>query len=111
MLKSKYLTTASVIALFAVSGCQSQPYNAADFNYAERNRDYLERYDGVTTHAGDQLAVNEAKSVADPWKSRAHNTHLHGNGKRIADAVTRYENNGKEEESSGEITLPIATNQ
>ncbi|MDJ0612244.1 MAG: hypothetical protein QNJ29_01105 [Rhizobiaceae bacterium] len=95
MFKNKYLTTASLLALLTAAGCQSQQFEA-DYGYRERIKDYHSRHEGITTHAGDQLAVNEAQMVSDPWKSRADNTHLHGNGKRIADAVTRYENNGKE---------------
>ena len=108
MLRNKLLATTSLFALIAVSGCQSQPYNQYDFNYSERQKEIFERYDGVTTHAGDHLAANEAKMVADPWKSRAHNTHLHGNGRRIATAVKNYELNG-EEEDSGESALSLPT--
>ena len=107
MLKNKLLVSTSFVALIAISGCQSQSYNEYDLNYSERQKEYLGRYDGVTTHAGNQLAVNEAKMVSDPWKSRAHNTHLHGNGRRIATAVKKYELNGEEENSGGEaITIP-----
>ena len=93
MLKNKFLATTSVLALFVVTGCQ--------------NADYHSRHDGVTTHAGNQLAVNEAKMVSDPWKSRANNTHLHGNGRRIATAVKKYELNGEEEKTDVGAGLQI----
>lgn len=65
----------SLSALMLLGGCQN----------------YLERHEGVTSHAGNQLAVNEAMMVSDPWKKKAYDTHLHGNGKRNADLIDKYE--------------------
>lgn len=75
MNKNKLLHSCSIFALLIAGGCQN----------------YLERHDGVTTHAGNHLAVNEAKMASDPWKRNAYDTHLHGNGKRTADLIDKYE--------------------
>lgn len=75
MKKNKLLCSVSLGALMLLGGCQN----------------YLERHEGVTSHAGNHLAVNEAKMVADPWKRKAYDTHLHANGKRTADLIDKYE--------------------
>lgn len=66
---------------------------------------YFERHDGVTTHAGNHLAANEAKMVVDPWNRDAYNNHIEGDGKRLGDAVKRYKNANAEESSKGQETI------
>lgn len=51
---------------------------------------YLDRSEGVTSFAGNQLAANEAKMVDDPWPRYAEETHIHHDGQRLSGAVTKY---------------------
>ncbi len=68
MKNNRYIAYSVVGAALLVGGCQQQ---------------YLERHDGVTTHAGNHLAVNEAKMVVDPWNRDAYNNNIEGDGKRL----------------------------
>lgn len=89
MLNNKFMVIASLLTFAGLAGCQS----------------YFERHDGVTTFAGDAHPVNEAKMVADPWKRRAYNNHIHGDGERLGDAVTRYKTSNSEK--AGNAVQPI----
>ena len=85
--------TLSLFALGAtllVAGCQ---YDATT------------RYDGVTTHAGNHLAVNEAKMVVDPWNRNAYNNNIEGDGKRLGDAAKRYQSTNSEEAGNSQQTV------
>lgn len=84
MNKNKLLCSVSLSALMMLGGCQN----------------YLDRSDGITSHGGNHLAINEAKMVSDPWKRDAYNTHLHGNGKRTADLIDKYEKVHEPEEKA-----------
>lgn len=86
MIKNKLLYSVSFGALLSVTGCQQE---------------YYDRYDGVTTHAGNQLAVNEALMVEDPWKRKAYDTNIEGDGKRQADIVKKYRDQHKTKETGG----------
>ena len=92
----KKLVTAVALPLLVATGCQN----------------YESRHDGVTPDAGNQLAVNEALMVSDPWKRNAYNTHSHSDGKRSADIVSKYKNQHhvEKEGAAGAVplTLPIA---
>lgn len=70
---------------------------------------YLERHEGVTNHAGNHLAANEAKMVVDPWNRDAYNNHIEGDGKRLGDAVKRYKNSNSEESGNGQQTILLPT--
>ncbi|MEM7215313.1 MAG: hypothetical protein AAF423_07195 [Pseudomonadota bacterium] len=87
------ITFASVFSALSLSGCQQ----------------YLERHDGVTTHAGNHLAANEAKLVVDPWNPNAYNNHIEGDGKRLGDAVKRYKDANKADSEKGQETLVLPT--
>ncbi len=84
MNKNKLLCSVSLSALMMLGGCQN----------------YLERNEGVTSHAGNHLAVNEALMVSDPWKRDAYDTDIRSNGKRSADIVDRYEKEHAPEEGN-----------
>ena len=93
MTKFRLLNTTALGLLLFATGCQS----------------YLDRSEGVTSTAGNHLAVNEAKMVVDPWPPYADNTHLHGDGERLGDAVERYKKSNAKEENSGDQAIIIPT--
>jgi hypothetical protein len=51
---------------------------------------YLQRYDGVMPGAGDDLAVNTATQMIDPWPPYVGDRHIPGDGERMSNAVRRY---------------------
>ena len=79
MKNTNLLKIISLAALVGLASCQQN----------------LTRTDGVTTHAGDALAINEAKSVVDPWPRNVENTHIEGDGQRLGDAVIKYKTANK----------------
>ncbi|MEM9332188.1 MAG: hypothetical protein AAGA53_12740 [Pseudomonadota bacterium] len=93
MFKYKNLSYVLIGSTVLLTGCQQ----------------YVERHEGVTTHAGNHLAANEAKMVVDPWNRDAYNSHIEGDGKRLGDAVKRYKNANDEESAKGQetIVLPV----
>jgi hypothetical protein len=50
----------------------------------------LTRSQTITLSAGNAAKSNEAIQIIDPWPSYVYDTHIPGNGQRLADAVTRY---------------------
>lgn len=89
MNKNIYITPLVIGVTVLIAGCQQ----------------YVERNDGVTTHAGNHLAANEAKMVVDPWNRNAYNNNIEGDGKRLGDAVKRYKNANAEDSAKGQETL------
>ncbi len=85
MFKNKKLSLLASSALLLTAGCQN----------------YLERHEGVTTHAGNHLAINEAKMVVDPWKRKAYDTNIEYDAKRSADVAKKYQNAHHEKEKGG----------
>ena len=82
MKNSKLIVAALLGSTFLATGCQG----------------YHERHEGVTSHAGNHLATNEALMAADPWKRNAYNTNIQHDGQRTADAVNKYKDGLSEEE-------------
>ena len=70
----KPIKLAGMLALLPLAACQQ----------------YLDRSEGVTSFAGNQLAANEAKMVDDPWPRYAEQTHIHHDGQRLSGTVTKY---------------------
>ena len=66
---------ALVAATLLLSGCQ----------------DYLARRDTIAFHAGEAAAYNKAIHIVDPWPAASARTDLDFNGRRIVDAIERYE--------------------
>ena len=89
MNNNKILTSVLLAGCLGVTGCQQ----------------YLERREGVTTHAGNQLAANEANMVVDPWPKHVDNTDIDTDGKRSADIVGKYKSAHAPEDTSGGMTL------
>ena len=87
------LTFGLLSASLFISGCQ----------------EYFVRHDGVTTHAGNQLAANEAKMVVDPWNRDAYNNHIEGDGQRLGDAVKRYKESNSEKAGNDQQTILLPT--
>ncbi|ARP63388.1 calcium-binding protein [Mesorhizobium sp. WSM1497] len=52
--------------------------------------DYLNNYDSVTLAAGDANRANTLAQTVDPFNPSSRNTHIEGNGQRIAGVVQRY---------------------
>ena len=85
MKTSNALKLISLAAVLALGGCQQS----------------LERNDGVTTTAGNSLAVNQAITTVDPWPRNAENTDISGDGQRLGDTVTKYKTANTPEDDSG----------
>ncbi|MFK5978965.1 MAG: hypothetical protein QM488_08785 [Rhizobiaceae bacterium] len=64
------------------------------------NPQYLSRDEGITSFAGESLAVNEAISVVDTWPDGFDNTDIPTNGKRQAAVIKRYRNPVMESQAS-----------
>ncbi|MEM7067308.1 MAG: hypothetical protein AAF478_00365 [Pseudomonadota bacterium] len=88
-----YATCFLITSTVVISGCQQ--------NYI--------RHEGVTTHAGNHLAANEAKMVVDPWNRNAYNNRIEGDGQRLGDAVKRYKESNSEESGNSQQTILLPT--
>lgn len=80
----------------STSGCTSQ---------------YVERRETLALHAGNAAAANRAIHTIDPWPAAAARTDIEFSGRRIVDAIERYEagkppNGGAA--APGLTALPIA---
>ncbi|AZO43779.1 hypothetical protein EJ076_23140 [Mesorhizobium sp. M7D.F.Ca.US.005.01.1.1] len=49
--------------------------------------DYLNHYDGVTLAVGDANRANSLAQTVDPFNPNSQNTHIEGDGQRIAGVV------------------------
>jgi hypothetical protein len=67
----------------ALAGCSGTPFD----DPFEQN---LTRSQTITLSAGNAAKSNEAIQVIDPWPSYAYDTHIPGDGQRLAEAVNRY---------------------
>jgi|1186.fasta_scaffold49076_2 hypothetical protein len=52
--------------------------------------DYLERRDALSLGAGDAVAANRAIHTIDPWPADAARTDIEVSGRRVVDAIERY---------------------
>jgi len=59
---------------------------------------YTERVEGVSAHAGNALAINEAKQMVDPWNPDAYDTAINGNSERIGNGIDRLNRRSREED-------------
>ena len=53
--------------------------------------DYLNRYDSVTLAQGDAVKSNVALHAVDPFNPDSQNTHIEGDGKRLARVMNAYQ--------------------
>jgi hypothetical protein len=53
--------------------------------------DYLERRDTIAPHAGNAVAANRAIHTIDPWPAASARTDMETSGRRVVDAIERYE--------------------
>ncbi|HEY7383648.1 MAG TPA: pilus assembly protein [Beijerinckiaceae bacterium] len=85
-----------VAATLLLSGCQ----------------DYLARRDTIAFHAGEAAAYNKAIHVVDPWPAASARTDIDFNGRRIVNAIERYEAphplNGSGAAASPAMAMPPA---
>jgi hypothetical protein len=54
-------------------------------------QDYFARRDTIAFHAGEAAAYNKAIHTIDPWPVASARTDIDFNGRRIVDAIERYE--------------------
>ncbi|TPK41271.1 hypothetical protein FJ492_19910 [Mesorhizobium sp. B2-5-4] len=52
--------------------------------------DYLNHYDTMTLASGDSSRVNMLLQTVNPFNPNSDNTHIEGDGQRIAGVVQRY---------------------
>ena len=76
-------------AAAALAGCSAGP--PFDDPFAA----YVRRSDTISLSTGNAEKANEAIQVIDPWPAYAANTHIPGDGQRMADAVERYQDVSK----------------
>lgn len=69
------LALAAALAAFA-SGCTSE---------------YVERRETLALHAGNAAAANRAIHTIDPWPAAAARADIDVSGRRMVDAIERYE--------------------
>jgi len=54
-------------------------------------QDYFARRDTIAFHVGEAAAYNKAIHTIDPWPAASARTDIDFNGRRIVDAIERYE--------------------
>ena len=64
-----------VLSAVLISGCSA---------------DYLNHYDSVTLAVGDANRANNLAQTVDPFNPNSQNTHIDGDGARVAGIVQRY---------------------
>jgi hypothetical protein len=52
---------------------------------------YVERRETIAAHAGNAVAWNRAVHTIDPWPASAVRTEIEVSGRRVVDAIERYE--------------------
>jgi len=87
------MTSSRLIAILigasTLGGCSGGPPFDDPF---EHN---LIRSQTITLSAGNAKEANAAIQVIDPWPRYVYDTHIPGDGRRMADAVSRYEDVSK----------------
>jgi hypothetical protein len=53
--------------------------------------DYVERRETIAAHAGNAVAANRAIHTIDPWPPGSSRTEIEVSGRRVVDAIDRYE--------------------
>jgi hypothetical protein len=53
--------------------------------------EYVERRETIAAHAGNAVAWNRAVHTVDPWPASAARTDIEVSGRRVVDAIERYE--------------------
>jgi hypothetical protein len=53
--------------------------------------EYVERRETIAAHAGNAVAWNRAVHTIDPWPAEAARTDIPVSGRRVVDAIERYE--------------------
>lgn len=93
-MKNKLILSTSIMALFALGGCQN----------------YLERTDLVSPYTGDAVARNTSNQTIDPWPRYVYDTNIRTDGERQAGAVRKYRKRHDPEDSAGgNLLIPVTT--
>jgi hypothetical protein len=53
--------------------------------------EYVERRETIAAHAGNAVAWNRTVHMVDPWPAAAARTDIAVSGRRVVDAIERYE--------------------
>jgi len=53
--------------------------------------DYVERRETIAAHDGNAVAANRAIHTIDPWPPGSSRTEIEVSGRRVVDAIDRYE--------------------
>ena len=71
--------------------------------------EYVERRETIAAHAGNAVAANRAIHTIDPWPASSADTDIPASGRRIVDAIERYETRAAAKEASAPqmIALPV----
>jgi len=94
----------AVLSLAVLAGCSAGP--PFDDPFAQN----LQRSQTITLSAGNAKDANAAIHVIDPWPPYVYNTHIPGDGQRMADAVVRYEDVSKIPQAPKPIAPIYSTN-
>jgi hypothetical protein len=72
--------------------------------------DYVERRQTIAAHAGNAVAANRAIHTIDPWPAASADTRIETSGRRIVDAIERYETRAAAKEAAAPqvIAVPVA---
>ena len=72
--------------------------------------EYVERRETIAAHAGNAVAANRAIHTVDPWPAASADTDIPVSGRRIVDAIERYETRAAAKEAAAPqvIALPVA---
>jgi hypothetical protein len=73
-------------------------------------QDNLARRDTIVSYAGEASAHNRAIHIIDPWPAASARAEIEHNGRRMANAIERYEAPKPPEGGGGPtmLTLPLA---
>ena len=72
--------------------------------------EYVERRETIAAHAGNAVAANRAIHFIDPWPAASADTDIPVSGRRIVDAIERYETRAAAKEAAAPqvIAVPVA---
>ena len=72
--------------------------------------EYVERRETIAAHAGNAVAANRAIHTIDPWPAASADTDIPVSGRRIVDAIERYETRAAAKDAAAPqvIALPVA---
>jgi hypothetical protein len=72
--------------------------------------EYVERRETIAAHAGNAVAANRAIHTIDPWPAASARTDIETSGRRIVEAIERYETRAAAKEAAAPqvVAVPVA---